>query len=147
MFYFTTFILALVTWTQQQNGSFSLSPYTTYTPPSQHHHISKEKVTHGVNIYLCEQFQDPITPSINIYYWLRNKLNTCKKLTIKDRSKQQLILLLLSGIEPNPGPRRPRFPCTICQKSCKTDSIACDDCDKWTHRQCIGMSTTEFSKL
>jgi hypothetical protein len=29
----------------------------------------------------------------------------------------------------------------------KTDSIACDDCDKWTHRQCIGMSTTEFSKL
>jgi predicted peroxiredoxin len=57
MFYFTTFILALVTWTQQQNGSFSLSPYTTYTPPSQHH-IPKEKVTHGVNIYLCEQFQD-----------------------------------------------------------------------------------------
>ena len=77
MFYFTTFILALVTWTQQQNGSFSLSPYTTYTPPSQHH-IPKEKVTHGVNIYLCEQFQDPITPSINIYYWLRNNLNTCK---------------------------------------------------------------------
>ena len=48
-------------------------------------------VTHGVNIYLCEQFQDPITPSINIYNWLRNNLNTCKKLTIKDRSKQQLI--------------------------------------------------------
>jgi hypothetical protein len=45
----------------------------------------------NVNIYLCEQFQDPITPSINIYYWLRNNLNTCKKLTIKDRSKQQLI--------------------------------------------------------
>jgi hypothetical protein len=39
------------------------------------------------------------------------------------------------------------LPCTIRQKACKTDSIACDDCDKWTHRQCIGMSTTEFSKL
>ena len=90
MFYFTTFILALATLTQQQNGSFSLSPNTTYTPPSQHH-IPKEKVTHGVNVYLCEQFQDPITPSINIYYWLRNYLSTCKKLTIKDRSKQQLI--------------------------------------------------------
>jgi hypothetical protein len=31
--------------------------------------------------------------------------------------------------------------------STNKDSIACDDCDKWTHRQCIGMSTTEFSKL
>jgi hypothetical protein len=55
-------------------------------------------------IYLCEQFQDPITPSINIYYWLRNALSTCKKLTIKNRSKQQLILLLLSGIEPKVFP-------------------------------------------
>ena len=72
--------------------------------------------------------------------------NTKSKIT-KDRSTQQLILLLLSGIEPNPGPRQPRFPCTICQKACKTESIACDDGDKWTHRNCIGMSTTEFSNL
>ena len=72
--------------------------------------------------------------------------NTKSKIT-KDRSTQQLILLLLSGIEPNPGPRQPRFPCTISQKACKTESIACDDCDKWTHRKCIGMSTTEFSNL
>ena len=64
----------------------------------------------------------------------------------KDRSTQ-LILLLLSGIEPNPGPRQPRFQCTIYQNACKTESIACDDCDKWTHRNCIGMSTTEFSNL
>ncbi|VDI67772.1 Hypothetical predicted protein [Mytilus galloprovincialis] len=64
-----------------------------------------------------------------------------------ERSTQRLILLLLSGIETNPGPRQPRFPCTICQKACKLESIACDDCDKWTHRNCIGMSTTEFSNL
>ena len=72
--------------------------------------------------------------------------NTKSKIT-KDRSTQQLILLLLSGIEPNPGPKQPRFPCTISQKACKTESIACDDCYKWTHRNCIGMSTTEFSNL
>ncbi|CAG2224174.1 unnamed protein product [Mytilus edulis] len=64
-----------------------------------------------------------------------------------ERSTQRLILLLLSGIETNPGPRRPRFPCTICQKACKIESIACDDCDKWTHRNCIGMSTSEYSNL
>ncbi|CAC5375409.1 unnamed protein product [Mytilus coruscus] len=31
--------------------------------------------------------------------------------------------------------------------SVKIKSIACDDCDKWTHRNCIGMSTSEYSNL
>ncbi|CAC5416938.1 unnamed protein product [Mytilus coruscus] len=26
-------------------------------------------------------------------------------------------------------------------------SIACDECDQWLHKTCIGMSTTEFSRL
>ncbi|CAG2239331.1 unnamed protein product [Mytilus edulis] len=33
------------------------------------------------------------------------------------------------------------------QKACKIESIACDDCDKWIHRNCIGMSTSECSNL
>jgi hypothetical protein len=57
------------------------------------------------------------------------------------------ILSAIKGLEPTQGPRQPRCPCTISQKACKTESIACDDCDKWTHRNCIGMSTTEFSNL
>jgi hypothetical protein len=80
----------------------------------------------GIDASLMLSTNKGLVDIFTIYYWLRNNLNTCKKLTIKDRSKQQLILLLLSGIEPNPGPRRPRFPCTIRQKACKTDSIACD---------------------
>ncbi|CAG2188875.1 unnamed protein product [Mytilus edulis] len=75
------------------------------------------------------------------------QLTRSKYSIARDRSSDRLLLLLLSGIETNPGPRRPRFPCTICQKACKLESIACDDCDKWTHRNCIGMSTTEFSNL
>ncbi|CAG2204419.1 unnamed protein product [Mytilus edulis] len=53
----------------------------------------------------------------------------------------------MSGIEQNPGPRHPKFPCGICKKACKLQSIACDECDQWLHKICIGMSTTEFSRL
>ncbi|CAG2224564.1 unnamed protein product [Mytilus edulis] len=46
-----------------------------------------------------------------------------------------------------PRTKATKIPCTICQKACKIESIACDDCDKWTHRNCIGMSTSEYSNL
>jgi hypothetical protein len=64
--------------------------------------------------------------------------------TVKGTDCHHLVLLLLSGIEPNPGPRRPRFPCGICDKACKTNVIACDDCDKWIHKSCLGMTTDEL---
>ena len=39
------------------------------------------------------------------------------------------------------------IPCVMCSKACKTECIACDECNQWVHRTCIGMSTTEFSRL
>ena len=46
-------------------------------------------------------------------------------------------------------PRRPKFPCTVCAYACKVNSksIACDDCNKWTHKDCIGMSTVSYDRL
>jgi hypothetical protein len=44
-----------------------------------------------------------------------------------------MLLLLLSGIEPNPGPRPPKYPCGICKKAVKNmgqRALACDDRDK-----------------
>ncbi|CAG2240212.1 unnamed protein product [Mytilus edulis] len=95
-------------------------------------------------ITLGEEMQIMITDHIK---FIAQQLVYHSEGQVRDRSTQRLSLLLLSGIETNPGPRQPRFPCTICQKACKLESIACDDCDKWTHRNCIGMSTTEFSIL
>lgn len=50
------------------------------------------------------------------------------------------LLLILSGLEVNPGPgtskqKQTRFPCGICSKQCtwKQPSVACDQCDKWFH--------------
>ena len=56
-------------------------------------------------------------------------------------------LLLKNGIEPNPGPRKPRFPCALCSKACKTKCIACDDCDQWVHKDCIGITSAELCAL
>ena len=48
---------------------------------------------------------------------------------VYDRSVLSQSLLLRSGIESNPGPRQPKYPCGICTKACKTGCIACDGCD------------------
>ena len=66
---------------------------------------------------------------------------------VKDRSSYSKHLLLRSGIEPNPGPRKLKYPCGICYKACKDRCIACDDCDQWMHKSCIGLTTAEFSAL
>ena len=62
------------------------------------------------------------------------------------------LLLLLSGIESNPGPTK--YPCGECNKPVRYGrSIACDNCNKWYHKICIEMRTivydcyTENSKL
>lgn len=66
-----------------------------------------------------------------------------------ERGSHRLILLLLSGIEPNPGPRTPRFPCGICSKACKNNqsALGCDECDQWVHRTCLDMSPPTFQQL
>jgi len=149
MFHQTITILTLLIWTHQsvRVNHIRLTPLITYHLPI--NGCTNNNLT-GANIYLSEQYNSPITTAVQIYHWFKDrKHHKLKSLlpTIKDRSSQQMILLLLSGVEPNPGPRKPRFPCTVCQKACKEDTIACDDCDQWMHKTCIGMSTTEFSEI
>ena len=48
------------------------------------------------------------------------------------------LLLLLSGIESNPGPTK--YPCGECNKPvCYGRSIVCSNCNKWYHKSCIEM--------
>ena len=77
---------------------------------SKHCPFYHKDVPNGFNIYLAEQYINPASPSANIYYWLRIHKHPITNLSFnKDRSAHKLYLLLLSGIEPNPGPRRPRL--------------------------------------
>jgi hypothetical protein len=53
-----------------------------------------------------------------------------------------IIIMMSSDVELNPGPRQPKYPCQICHKAVtwKTRGVACDDCSKWYHTDCMHMS-------
>ena len=42
-----------------------------------------------------------------------------------------------------------RFPCKICNKTVSygSDSIQCDECEIWVHRQCNGLNKQTFEYL
>ena len=58
------------------------------------------------------------------------------------------ILLILSGtIELNPGPKRGniKYPCGECKKAVRNvNAIACDQCQKWYHTDCLSMNANVF---
>ena len=66
---------------------------------------------------------------------------------LQQRTQAPIILYYSCYQALNPGPRRPRFSCDICDEACKTSVIACDDCDKWIHKSCLDMTTDEFNNI
>jgi hypothetical protein len=64
-------------------------------------------------------------------------------------SLYRIALLIIAGIETNPGPRPPKYPCSTCSKACKgvEKALACDECDTWYHASCTGINTQEYSRL
>jgi hypothetical protein len=66
------------------------------------------------------------------------------------------ILLMASAgdVESNPGPtsndtQASIYPCGVCSEpvTWEQDSICCDTCDIWSHKDCLEMSTTFFRTL
>ena len=60
-----------------------------------------------------------------------------------------LLILLASDVELNPGPRKIKYPCQICEKAVtwKQRGVACDDCNCWYHVECMHMSTPVYMAL
>ena len=71
----------------------------------------------------------------------------CIRLQTRERFFYKKYLLLIGEIEQNPRHRWPKFPYAVCSTACNTKYIACDDCDQWMHKSCIGLPTAEFSAL
>ena len=55
----------------------------------------------------------------------------------------------MHDIEPNPGPRSPKFPCGICRKAVtwRQYGVVCDDYNTWYHTTCMHMSSTIYNAL
>ena len=62
-----------------------------------------------------------------------------------------ILILTSSDYHPNPGPRTPKYPCGICGKAVRWSrtirSVACNDCEVWFHKDCLGMSTAVYEPL
>ena len=74
----------------------------------------------------------------------------CQSYSSRPRRSVLWILLLASGdIESNPGPRMPKYPCGYCNKAVKTTdkAVCCDQCNKWIHNCCSGLSDQAYVQL
>ena len=64
-----------------------------------------------------------------------------------------LLTISCGDIETNPGPPEltieSSFPCAICSEDVtwNADALQCDGCDLWQHRDCIGISQSEYNRL
>ena len=56
------------------------------------------------------------------------------------------MLLLISGIHPNPGPI---YPCSVCSRRVTwgNRSVQCTNCSLWVHLSCSGLSSNDFCKI
>ena len=114
--------------------------YKTHTPTQQFYkHVS-----------LLHEDQCP-KPTGILYWCITSKIH---RYPVKyngnySTSLYRIALLIIAGIETNPGPRPPKYPCGTCSKACKwgEKALACDECDTWYHASCAGINTQEYSRL
>ena len=92
-----------------------------------------------------------ISTNTCLYYWIKITANyRSNEKLLKDKNSAYIkLLLLIGGIERNPGPRTPKYPCAICDKACRwgQKALACDECNNWYHAPCTGIESKEYSSL
>ena len=108
--------------------------------------FSNRKISAQIDFPFLYQTSTRWMPT-QVYFWL--SLVRCKSLQpiIHAQCKShKLILLLISGIEPNHIPAT-RCPCGICGHEVENlgrTSIACNVCEQWSHKSCLRMNTSVF---
>ena len=93
-----------------------------------------------------------IPQNAGILNWcVSNKVNRnpVKFSSSYDTSLYCMSLLIMGGIEVNPGPGSAKDLCGVCKQVCtwKEKAIACDECDTWYHTSCTGITSMEYSRL
>ena len=109
------------------------------------------------NVAMLQTFtlQEDKTLQRSIMAYFHNRNNRGTYPNIRRGKKHFLMYLSLtlilnaSDIELNPGPRTPKYPCQICSKAVTWNQrrVACDDCEKWFHAECMHMPTPVYMLL
>lgn len=114
-----------------------------------------ERISHATTetLWCCDDdVQLLLKQSICARNHTYRKLDTIKLARSKNHAFLYISLILIlnaSDIESNPGPITPKYPCHICSKAVtwKQKGVACDDCQKWYHAECMHMTTPVYMSL
>ena len=118
---------------------------TTYVKPNESTNLTSsctspvDYLTEGVRSIVVNRKLRTLSVYPNIR---RGKMHTLLYLSM-------LMLINSSENETNPGPRKPKYPCKICEKAVtwKQRGVACDDCQQWYRVSCMHMSTPVYEGL
>lgn len=85
-----------------------------------------------------------------VFLWYKTQAKYYIQPILKIRRKSfWLIFLLMGGVESNPGPSI-KYPYGTYNKEVEdfgTRTLACNTCDQWSHKSCVGMDTSLFEHL
>ena len=113
-------------WTAPLDDSLFSNPGSDSCPVSLFH----------VSLHQISNFKFNQRKGLDIY-----KLNRTTRLS--------LLLMIAGDVNPNPGPRKIKYPCQICNKAAKWGQkcIECENCEGWFHKSCLGMSNEIYEVL
>ncbi len=90
-----------------------------------------------------------VSPISMLFHWNR-EVRILKPYNTDPRGRYYLeLLIIISGLETNPGPRQVKYPCGSCNKACKWSqkALACDNCDQWFHASCMSINSSSYEAL
>ena len=103
---------------------------------------------HGTGI-ACSRFELSMSQVSLRLYSCHTAHGRNRPLRLSSRLSSMLLLVLAGDVEINPGPRRCKYPCGLCNLAVKkTDpAVCCDSCDTWIHNGCSGLSHNMYEVL
>ena len=106
------------------------------------------KPQHGTGI-ACSRFELSMSQVSLRLYSCHTAHGRNRPLRLSSRLSSMLLLVLAGDVEINPGPRRCKYPCGLCNLAVKkTDpAVCCDSCDTWIHNGCSGLSHNMYEVL
>ena len=117
---------------------FTLSPQCFYNMP----HVELNMT--------ARSYDAPINDNTSIFLWFRvSKHRLLGRSTLSfDGKSHRLTLLLIAGVEPNPGPAI-RRTCGTCVRTIARNhrSVLCQDCNMHYHIKCNNISAAEYANI
>ena len=108
--------------------------------------FSNRKISAQIYFLSFIKLRHTLNSQTQVYWLSQVRCKSLQPIIHAQCNFHRLILLLISGIEPNHAPAA-WYPCDICGHEVEDlgrPSLACNVCDQWSHKSCLGMNTSVF---